>query len=262
MYLEVKSIRSLNGGAVRSFSVLMCLLIVTLTSSAAFLRDVPVSVRQPDGSVLHCLASGDEFNNWLHDRNGYTIIQDRTTGWYLFAERMGEQLLPSAVRPGTADPAMAGLAPRAFITPKEALANRNRLTEYLPTTQALAPQTGPLNNIAIFIRFSDDLEFPEPQSVYASRFNAATPGANSLSNYFLEISYGRLEGLHLVPSGTHGDHGGVVSGSSTPCILRAVQRIKSDRVYIIEQLHARTGPPHARGPGGGFATAGHGRRRW
>ena len=34
---------------------------------AAYLRDVPITLTQRDGSVLHCFASGDEFFNYLHD---------------------------------------------------------------------------------------------------------------------------------------------------------------------------------------------------
>lgn len=177
----------------RLIFLLPLLFIITKTMPAAWLRDVPVQVRQPDGSTLPCFASGDEFNNWLHDRNGFTIIQDPSTGWYLYAERRGELLAPTSHRPGTADPAAAGLTPGAYLTESAALANRTRWPEYIPTARALAPRTGVLNNIVIFIRFSDDTEFPDAQSVYTSRFNTNTPGANSVYNYFREISYGRLE---------------------------------------------------------------------
>jgi hypothetical protein len=50
-------------------------------AEAAFLRNVPVHVNQPDGTVLSCLASGDEFYNWLHDKDGFTIMRNPATGF-------------------------------------------------------------------------------------------------------------------------------------------------------------------------------------
>ena len=65
------------------------------SAHAAFLRNIPMTVNQPDGTVLHCYASGDEFFNFLHDSNGYTIIQHPETGYYVYAEkRNGKGILP------------------------------------------------------------------------------------------------------------------------------------------------------------------------
>mgnify|MGYP003383685663 CR=1 FL=1 len=36
-------------------------------------QQTPSPVTQPDGSVLQLLASGDEYDNRLHDAQGYTI---------------------------------------------------------------------------------------------------------------------------------------------------------------------------------------------
>ena len=52
----------------------------------AYLTDQPQTLTQPDGKIVHCLASGDEFHNWLHDESGYTIIQDPETGYYVYAD--------------------------------------------------------------------------------------------------------------------------------------------------------------------------------
>ncbi|MFV0590446.1 MAG: hypothetical protein ACK5M7_03600 [Draconibacterium sp.] len=40
---------------------------------AAWLENVPVTVTQPSGAIIHCFASGDEYYNWLHDANNFTI---------------------------------------------------------------------------------------------------------------------------------------------------------------------------------------------
>ena len=48
--------------------------------TGALLYDVPVELKQPDGTTLHCFASGDEFYSRLHDENDYTITQSNDDG--------------------------------------------------------------------------------------------------------------------------------------------------------------------------------------
>lgn len=52
-------------------------MVLTVSLKAAYLVDYPVSVTQPNGVVINCYASGDEFYNWLHDENHYTIMQNQ-----------------------------------------------------------------------------------------------------------------------------------------------------------------------------------------
>ena len=120
-------------------------------------------------------------------------MQDPVTGYYMYAERKGERLVTTSALPGRDDPARVGLAAYADIPAREAEALRNAMPQYVPPARALAPRTGTLNNVVIFIRFSDDAEFTDPQSKYSSAFNVTTPGVNSMYNYFKEVSYGRLE---------------------------------------------------------------------
>jgi hypothetical protein len=46
-----------------------------LRVQADYVKNQPYQVSQPDGTVINCFVSGDEFFNWLHDAGGYTIIQ-------------------------------------------------------------------------------------------------------------------------------------------------------------------------------------------
>ncbi len=52
-----------------------------------------------------------------------------------------------------------------------------------------APTTGTINNLAVFIRFSDQPEFTQSASYYDGLFNTAS---NSLKNFYLENSYNTL----------------------------------------------------------------------
>ena len=61
---------------------------------SAYLRDVPQKIKQPDGSILECFSSGDEFYNWVHDENGYTIVRSQVDGYCYYAN---EDLTPSKI---------------------------------------------------------------------------------------------------------------------------------------------------------------------
>ncbi len=71
---------------------------------AAPLRNVPVTITQPDGKIIHCFASGDEFYNWLHDKDGYVIIQDKCNGYYTYAVKLNGDILSSSYIVGEVDP--------------------------------------------------------------------------------------------------------------------------------------------------------------
>ena len=60
---------------------------------------------------------------------------------------------------------------------------------YNTTPRLYAPATGIINNLVVFIRFSDQPSFNQPLSYYDAIFNSA---ANSLKNFYLESSYGAL----------------------------------------------------------------------
>jgi hypothetical protein len=76
---------------------------------AAYVENVPQTIRQPDGKIFHCLASGDEYYHWLHDANGYTIVMNPVDGYFYYGIRSGETIVPSKFKVGMADPAIAGL---------------------------------------------------------------------------------------------------------------------------------------------------------
>lgn len=68
------------------------------------LKNVPVTVTQPGGKIIRCFASGDEFFNWLHDKDGYVIIQDKSTGYYTYAVMSNGKITSSQYIVGEVDP--------------------------------------------------------------------------------------------------------------------------------------------------------------
>ena len=163
---------------------------------AAYLENVPVTLKQPDGTVVECLATGDEYYNWVHDKDGYTIVQHPTTGYYCYAILQGDELVASQYVVGKANPLNTSLTPHVNISSEKILARREAILQELPPKTPLTKSsqskaaTGTLNNIVVYIRFADQTEFPAEQSKYTTMFNSDT--GNSMKNYYREISHNQL----------------------------------------------------------------------
>jgi len=184
------------------FLMILFIAMLAATAETAVLRSIPVTVTQPDGSTLDCLASGDEYFNYLHDSAGHIIIQDPATGYYTYAVKSGGKFVPSQFIAGIDDPEAAGMERNPRITEDELKAQRNSFPQ--PSAIVNAPTGGTLNNIVVFIRFSGETEFTDAITTYSSMFNSATAGANSMKNYFKETSYGKLtvaSSFYPAPSG-------------------------------------------------------------
>ena len=170
----------------------LVMFLAPLLLSAANFFDLPTEVTQPDGSVLDLLASGDEFANRLHDANGYTIIQSPIDGWYYYAVRSGSEPVPSSYRVGSADPRALGLEPGINISP-ERYHQKVAFMNSHARSGSKGPNTGTVNNLVVYIKFSDQTEFSDPRSVYDAKFNAVGDDQFSLRNYFHQVSYDQLD---------------------------------------------------------------------
>lgn len=158
---------------------------------AAYLEFQPMNLSQPDGTELALFASGDEYYNWLHDAEGYTIMQNNE-GWYVYlkADTDGE-LIFTDLKAGRDNPATGNLSPWTNISAERIGAIRNSYQRHLKEIgSGKAPHSGTLNNIVIFIRFSDQTEFTQALSTYSSMFNGTS--GNNLQTYFKEVSYNAL----------------------------------------------------------------------
>ena len=156
---------------------------------AVYVTDMPITVTQPDGTEINCYSSGDEFFNWIHDENGYTIIQSDIDGFFYFAEKVGEVLKPSQYLPIFDDPNTKNLEKWAKISETE---YRKRVQNFRSTlVDRDAPTSGVVTNLNIFIRFNDEEEFSNPRSYYDDVYNKIE--GPSLIDYYDEVSYGVLE---------------------------------------------------------------------
>ena len=175
------------------------LFLISSSVFSAYLRFVPMKINQPDGKVIHCFASGDEYYNWLHDKDGFTIIRNANNGFYYYAQQQGENLAPSIYKADEIIPAQTGLTTWLKVSSDVI---RQKIAEYQKyyqkpaldgknnQNQMLVNTTGTINNIVIFIRFSDESEFSDQISTFDNMFNQA--GTNSMKAFFQEASYSTL----------------------------------------------------------------------
>jgi M6 family metalloprotease-like protein len=148
---------------------------------------MPTTLTQPDGSTLECFASGDEYHNWLHDKDNYTIIQSQDTGYYMYAVKSGTAIVAGKLIAGKDNPALGGLTPKLNISQEEY--KQYRSTKFQTPPHRSAPTIGTINNLVVYVRFSGEAEFGQTISTYDGWFNTNT---NSLTNYFQEASYNQL----------------------------------------------------------------------
>ena len=164
------------------------------TVHAAYLKNIPMTLTQPDGSVLHCYASGDEYFNYLHDENGFTIMQHPQTGYYVYADKHDGKLVATEFVAGKVDPSSKNLEPFNLISPQEWKARRDAWQNYdKSVANRNLTNHGTLNNLSIFIRFSDDKEFVNEFSSIDNMFNDDKSNAVSMLTYFRAASYNAIE---------------------------------------------------------------------
>lgn len=183
-------------------TLLFALMILQFSQlNAAWLNFEPQTITQPDGKEILCFATGDEFYNWLHDENGFTIIRNHKTGYWEFAGLTDEMLTPSGLIVGRDDPGAFGLKPWMNIPPEKMQQIREDfLASQMPEPEPIegfnnprgGGNVGTYNNLVFYIRFSDQQEFTSDTTYYHNLFNNTNPGYNSMYNYFKEVSYDML----------------------------------------------------------------------
>lgn len=98
--------------------------------------DEEFTFTQPDGTQIQVRGWGDQHHAVFETLDGFTLVKDPVTGYYQYAT-VGDdddELRPTGVRPGIADPAMLGLQPNLRVNRAAAKA--------LAATNSNLPPTG------------------------------------------------------------------------------------------------------------------------
>jgi len=184
----------------RLFNLIILLLLLFITTKAAYIKDFPVTLTQPDNTIIECFITGDEFFRRLHDAEGYTIVKDNISGYYKYAEKINGKLFPSKYIVGQSNIKNFNIPKNLMPDNKDennfhdyykaSLLNAQKTTNVKYANSTLGVKT--LNNLVIFIRFSDDVEYTESITKYDNMFNCQD-NCNSMYNYYKQVSYNQLE---------------------------------------------------------------------
>ncbi|GAA0125136.1 M6 family metalloprotease domain-containing protein [Clostridium sp. CTA-19] len=165
--------------------------------NAAPMKDAQVNLTQPDGQVIQCYASGDEFYNYLHDVKGRAILKDEKTGYYVYGKYVKDEILPSRERvTKEKTESLQDIENDSRINindveyPKDEIEKQREMLNANVSTKS-TKNIGKLNNIVIFIKFSDQYEITRNFSTYDRQFNSENQA--SLNNYYKEASYNKLD---------------------------------------------------------------------
>jgi M6 family metalloprotease-like protein len=158
------------------------------------MENQPVSLTQPDKTIIKALLSGDEFHSWYHDESNYTIIQDPKSGYWCWAIIKSDELVSSGYPVHKYTAKNLGIMPEINISDEKYYEMKLGFYNESYRTGGLTPTTGNVTNIVIFVKFydEDDYEFDEPLSFWENLYNATGTSVNSLKQYFWDASYRTL----------------------------------------------------------------------
>lgn len=175
------------------FKLLLTSLLVFcfITINAAPFKNVEKILIQPDGTELHCYASGDEFYSRLHDKDGYTIIQAES-GYFVYATKNDQgEIIATQHIAGKSDPKSLGLVPNIKISQKDYFKRRDNM-KTTPMRDHSGLNHGVYNNLVVFIKFQGDTDLKTTQAKIDSMFNNNGYYDISMNNYFRKATYDQL----------------------------------------------------------------------
>ena len=161
-------------------SILWVFITISSFIHAAHIANIPITLKQPDNTMLNCYATGDEYHARLHDDKNYTITQSNIDGFYYYAKNINGNIIPSIYKPNQINPTLTDLQPGILISREQYKIKKMIFWKNIAVRDA--PTVGTINNINIFIRFADEVEFTSPRSVYDQPFN--DPSGPSINNYY------------------------------------------------------------------------------
>jgi len=172
--------------------ILLWITIFTFDLSAAWLSNIEMQLFQPDGTELLLFASGDEYHNWIHDQNDYTVIQDPQSGFWSWAKLEEGQLVSSGYPVHLYSPQSLGLEPKLNLSETQYLEKR-ALKDNYSLTRNSTPSLGMVCNLVIFIRFADQPEFLNNAfNTFTNYYLADEDNASSVFKYYYDASFGNL----------------------------------------------------------------------
>ncbi len=152
---------------------------------------VTVALQQPDGSSFDAQPFGDEWHNGYETPEGYTLVRDRTTGFWQYATTgPAGGLMPSGTPAGRQPPPGLDRHLRDSTRPRGPSSSPALRPRPAPAEAAAATRSQKV--LTILAQFTDR---PAVGSTPADWQNALFGAGSSVRSYYREASYGKFDFL-------------------------------------------------------------------
>lgn len=175
----------------KAYALLFAALVVLgLLSPAKLLavpaRTAPEDLRQPDGTAITVRQFGDEWSNGVRTPDGYTILKDERSGYWMFAEDAPSGGVRRSNRI-VGRHAPAGI--RKFIRERPARAPGFAAEAAPSAAPSLAANLGSQPLLVIYADFTPSVRVGSTAASLYDKFFGAT---GSVRHYYQTVSYGHL----------------------------------------------------------------------
>ena len=146
-------------------------------------------LRQPDGTVFLARAFGDEWYNGMETAEGYTILKDQASGYWVYALKgVSGELFPSSLMVGISPP--SGLEKHL----RDDIAFQRMPSHVLPDYVKGKKVTGDLPVLVLLVEFKDQKLVGSIPADWKKRVFGSS---NSVKDFYKETSYGQF---NVVPA--------------------------------------------------------------
>ncbi len=186
--------------------ILFFTFVISAQIIAAPLKNLPTQITQPNGEVINCFVSGDEFERYYHDKDGFVIIRNNSTGYWEYANIISNKILSSGYNVGKVNPKMHSITTLNEVfgvsnTPQNKRKEFNTMIYNYGKQINKSLSNGDITNLVFFVRFKNEPEFTDSFIKYNNLFNSEDPYTQSLKGYYKEVSYNQLNlSSYFVPS--------------------------------------------------------------
>ena len=176
-------------GILASVTVAMVALSVLMITPAQAVPAAPTvfTLTQPNGQSFRAKLVGDEWNNQIETKQGFTIKKDSRTGFWEYAERGARgRLVLSGQRVRVDAPTHLSKHLRPAV--RYRAPNPSQASARGGVGQQSAPNTGTQHELVILVDFANQASSTAAADWY-NRFFGPT---ESVADYYDEVSYGQL----------------------------------------------------------------------
>ncbi len=154
---------------------------------AAPAAPVDIPITQPDGSTFTARAWGDEWQHGMETLDGYTIVRDDSSGYWVYASANDGALAPA--RSAAQQMLVVGRDAPAGLQPHARPAAADLPTRPAGNGPLLAPNSGQQPLLVIFVNFTDRTRFYALTDFEQKAFGAT----GSITDYYKKASFNQLE---------------------------------------------------------------------